>query len=415
MRGLQPGTDLGFFQSIRAALFALVAFRALTGKNEASFAVRQKSSTKKLGKTAAGQHAVSLKQLADYLGLSPATVSVVINRSPVADTISAHTKSLILAAARKFNYRPNFFARSLRMQRSLTIGVLVPEVSDGYATAVLSGIEDDLLRAGYFYFVASHRHRADLIDEYPKLFLDRAVDGIIAVDTPWRHRLRVPVVTVSGHNEAPGVTNIVLDHELAANLALKHLLGLGHREIAFIKGQAFSSDTEVRWNAILKAAEQLGISVSPNLTGQLGEYDTSPRPGYKVTLGLVKSRHPFTALFTFNDISAMGAIRALRESGLRVPEDVSVVGFDDIRSAAYQNPSLTTVRQPLRKMGTIAAETVLHRICGPSPNGRPGQGSRGAAGRSASSKSAPQQITVAPELMVRETTGPARALEPPLS
>ena len=171
----------------------------------------------------------------------------------------------------------------------------------------------------------------------------------------------------------------------------------------------------MRWNAILKAAEQLGISVSPNLTGQLGEYDTSPRPGYKVTLGLVKSRHPFTALFTFNDISAMGAIRALRESGLRVPEDVSVVGFDDIRSAAYQNPSLTTVRQPLRKMGTIAAETVLHRICGPSPNGRPGQGSRGAAGRSASSKSAPQQITVAPELMVRETTGPARALEPPLS
>ena len=229
MRGLQPGTDLGFFQSIRAALFALVAFRALTGEKEAGLAVRQKSSTKKLRKTAAGQHAVSLKQLADYLGLSPATVSVVINRSPVADTISAHTKSLILAAARKFNYRPNFFARSLRMQRSLTIGVLVPEVSDGYATTVLSGIEDDLLRAGYFYFVASHRHRADLIDEYPKLFLDRAVDGIIAVDTPWRHRLRVPVVTVSGHNEAPGVTNIVLDHELAANLALKHLLGLGHR------------------------------------------------------------------------------------------------------------------------------------------------------------------------------------------
>jgi len=374
---------------------------------------RRGASGAKARRKGAPHRAVSLKELAEHLGLSPATVSVVINRSPVADTISAHTKSLILAAARKFNYRPNFFARSLRMQRSLTIGVLVPEVSDGYATAVLSGIEDDLLRAGYFYFVASHRHRADLIDEYPKLYLDRAVDGIIAVDTPWRHRLRVPVVTVSGHNEAPGVTNIVLDHELAANLALKHLLGLGHREIAFIKGQAFSSDTEVRWNAILKAAEQLGICVSPSLTGQLGEYDTSPRPGYKVTAALVKSRHKFTAVFAFNDISAMGAIRALRESGLRVPEDVSVVGFDDIRSAAYQNPSLTTVRQPLRKMGTIAAETVLRRICGPSPNGRAGQGSRGSAGRSRSS--APQQITIEPELIVRETTGPARAIEPPLS
>lgn len=329
---------------------------------------------------------VSLKQLADRLGLSPATVSVVINRSPVADTISQETKNLILASARKFNYRPNFFARSLRTQRSLTIGVLVPEVSDGYATMVLSGIEDHLLRAGYFYFVASHRHRADLIDEYPKLFLDRAVDGIIAVDTPWHHKLRVPVVTVSGHNEAPGVVNVVLDHELAANLALRHLTGLGHRRIAFIKGQAFSSDTEVRWNAILKAASQSGIGISPKLTVQLEGDEASPRLGYKVTTALVKSREPFTAVFAFNDISAMGAIRALRESGLRVPEDVSVVGFDDIQSAAYQNPSLTTVRQPLRKMGATAAETLLRRI------------------RPASPRPTMEQITVAPELIVRETT-----------
>src|SRR5690348_2741778 len=377
------------------------------------------------GATAHSHGGVSLKQLADHLGLSPATVSVVINRSPVADTISPHTKSLILAAARKFNYRPNFFARSLRMQRSLTIGVLVPEVSDGYATAVLSGIEDDLVRAGYFYFVASHHHRADLIDEYPKLFLDRAVDGIIAVDTPWRHKLRVPVVTVSGHNGAPGVTNVVLDHDLAASLALKHLLGLGHREIAFIKGQAFSSDTETRWNAIVKAAAELGIAVSPELTVQLEGFDTSPRLGYKVTAALVKSRAaaagksatggrcPFTALFAFNDISAMGAIRALREAGLRVPEDVSVVGFDDIRSAEYQNPSLTTVRQPLRKMGTTAAEAVLRRIChaGTNGHGHTGRSVRkaGVSGNGSDAHSAPDEIIVAPELIVRETTASARA------
>jgi DNA-binding LacI/PurR family transcriptional regulator len=334
-----------------------------------------------------------LRQLADRLGLSPATVSVVINRSPVADTISQETKNLILAAARKLNYRPNFFARSLRMQRSLTIGVLVPEVSDGYATMVLSGIEDHLLRAGYFYFVASHRHRADLIDEYPKLFLDRAVDGIIAVDTPWHHKLRVPVVTVSGHNEAPGVVNVVLDHELAANLALRHLTGLGHRKIAFIKGQEFSSDTEVRWNAILKAAAQSGICVSPKLTVQLEGDEASPRLGYKVTTALIKSREPFSAVFAFNDISAMGAIRALRESGWRVPEDISVVGFDDIQSAAYQNPSLTTVRQPLRKMGATAAEILLRRI------------------RPASPRPTMKRITVAPELVVRETTSAAHRAE----
>jgi DNA-binding LacI/PurR family transcriptional regulator len=329
---------------------------------------------------------VSLKQLANQLGLSPATVSVVINRSPVAATISQETKDLIFAAARKFNYRPNFFARSLRTQRSLTIGVLVPEVSDGYATMVLSGIEAHLLRAGYFYFVASHRHRQDLIEEYPKLFLDRAVDGIIAVDTPWHHKLRVPVVTVSGHNEAPGVVNVVLDHELAANLALGHLTGLGHTKIAFIKGQAFSSDTEARWNAILKAAAQSGVSVLPKLTVQLEGEEASPRLGYKVTTALLKSRQPFTAIFAFNDISAMGAIRALRESGLRVPEDISVVGFDDIQSAAYQTPGLTTVRQPLRKMGATAAEILLRRI------------------RPASPRPTTKQITVAPELVVRETT-----------
>jgi DNA-binding LacI/PurR family transcriptional regulator len=334
---------------------------------------------------------ISLKQLADRLGLSPATVSVVINRAAVADTISQHTKDLILAAARKFNYRPNFFARSLRTQRSLTIGVMVPEVSEGYATAVLSGIEDHLLQEGYFYFVASHRHRKDLIDEYPKLFMDRAVDGIIAVDTPWRHKLGVPVVTVSGHNEAAGVVNVVLDHQVAAELALNHLVRLGHRQIAFIKGQAFSSDTEVRWQAIVEVTARLGISVSPELTVQLEGDSPSPELGYKVTMGLAKSRHSFTAIFAFNDISAMGAIRALRQSGLRVPEDVSVVGFDDIQSAAYQNPGLTTVRQPLRKMGAIAAEALLRNVRAPS------------------SRAKARQITVAPEFVVRETTSQARA------
>src|SRR5205814_8288242 len=175
-----------------------------------------------------GDRPMSLKKLADHLGLSPATVSLVINQSPVAASIPRDTKDRIFAAARKFNYRPNFFARSLRTQRSFTVGVMVPEVSEGYAALVLSGIEDHLLQEGYFYFVASHRHRPDLIDEYPQLFLARSVDGLIAVDTPWHHDLSVPVVTVSGHNEVKGVTNIILDHQRAAEVALNHLSQLGH-------------------------------------------------------------------------------------------------------------------------------------------------------------------------------------------
>lgn len=330
---------------------------------------------------------ISLKKLAEHLGLSPATVSLVINHSPVADSIPQETKDRVFSAARQFNYRPNFFARSLRTQRSFTIGVMVPEVSEGYAAMVMSGIEDHLLNEGYFYFVASHRHRADLIQEYPQMFLGRSVDGLIAVDTPWRQSVPVPVVTVSGHNEVKGVTNVVLDHVQAAELALQHLVQLGHRHIAFMKGQTFSSDTEIRWNSIVKVAGQLGIQINPKLVVQLEGDSPSPDLGYYVTKKLICTHEPFTALFAFNDISAIGAIRALREFELQVPRDISVVGFDDIQGAAYQNPGLTTVRQPLKKMGKIAAETLLQRI----------------QKRSAEPE---LKVVVEPQLIVRETTAP---------
>jgi DNA-binding LacI/PurR family transcriptional regulator len=335
-----------------------------------------------------GPKPVSLKDLAERLNLSPATVSLVMNRSPVADSIPQETKNRIFAAAQKYKYRPSFFARSLRAQRSFTVGVIVPEVSEGYSAAVMSGLEDHLLQEGYFYFVVSHRHRADLIDEYPRLFLERSVDGLIAVDTPWKLSLRVPVVTVSGHNRVRGVTNIVLDHVRAAEVALKHLSQLGHRQIAFIKGQEFSSDTEIRWTNIKRAARHLGIPIPQALIAQLEGDSSSPELGYLATRKLLASRKPFTALFAFNDISAMGAIRALREAKLRVPDDVSVVGFDDIQSAAYQNPALTTVRQPLREMGRIAAETLLRRIRHSGPD------------------SAGGETVVEPRLIIRETTAP---------
>jgi DNA-binding LacI/PurR family transcriptional regulator len=357
--------------------------------------VPSKKPTPHAARTAHPHPRVSLKFLADHLELSPATVSLVMNRSAVADSIPQTTKERVFAAARKFNYHPNFFARSLRAQRSFTIGVIVPEVSDGYASLVMSGIEDLLLQEGYFYFVASHRHRLDLIDEYPRLLLGRSVDGLIAVDTPWTHDdLPVPVVTVSGHAELKGVTNIVLDHDRAARLALEHLASLGHRRVAFIKGQGFSSDTEVRWNAVQKAAAQLQFQMDVRLTIQLEGDLASPQLGYAVTRKLLARHEPFTALFAFNDISAIGAIRALRENGFRIPKDVSVIGFDDIQSAAFQNPALTTVRQPLHKMGKIAAETLLRRIA------RPGL---------ASSSS---QITVEPEIVLRESSAPPPAREP---
>lgn len=328
---------------------------------------------------------VTLRTLADHLRLSPASISLVLNRAPGARAIPRVTQERIVRAARRFHYRPNTLARSLRRQRSFTIGVMVPEVSEGYAATVLSGIEDYLLQEGYLYFITSHRHRADLVDEYPKLMLERAVDGIILIDTPARHPLPVPVVAVSGHARTPGVSNIVLDHEKAARVALEHLYQLGHRDVAVIKGQSFSSDSVPRWRAIQRAAAALGLTIDRRLVVALEGDSPWPDLGHVAAGKLLAAGRRFTALFAFNDISAIGAIGALREAGLTVPGDVSVLGFDDIQSAAYQNPGLTTVRQPLRQMGALAAETVVRRI------------ERGARRVQAT-------ITVAPELIVRGTT-----------
>src|SRR3984893_19366775 len=165
---------------------------------------------------------VSLKILADYLSLSPATVSVVLNNVP-GRSIPDETRERVREAARKFNYQPSLLARSLRKQRTFTVGVLVPELSDGYHTLVMSGIGDHLMREGYFYFSAQHRHKADMIEEYPRLLVGRGAEGIIAIDTALHHELPIPVVAVAGHRKITGVTNVLLDHRRAAEPHLGHL------------------------------------------------------------------------------------------------------------------------------------------------------------------------------------------------
>jgi len=330
---------------------------------------------------------VGLKDLAKYLGLSTATISTVLNATPKASEIPMATQERILAAAEKFNYRPNALARSLRGMRSHTVGVLVPEISEGYGALILGSVGDYLPNKGYFFFVATHRRKAELLDEYPELLRQRSVEGFIVVDTALEKPLPLPTVVISGHRTHAGITNIVLNHDHAAHLALEHLVQLGHERIAFIKGQPFSSDSETRWKSIERAAESLGIVVREELVVQL-EIDTfSPYVGYPVMRRLLQRTRDFTALFAYNDLSAIGALRALRDFGLRVPEDVSVVGFDDINSAAFQIPSLTTVRQPLDKMGAMAGEILLERIQG-GVN--------------------PVEVTVDPELVIRESTAPAR-------
>src|SRR5258708_26845314 len=329
---------------------------------------------------------ISLKILGEYLNLSPATISLVLNNAPGVRSIPQETRDRVTQAAAKFDYRPSFYARSLRKRQSFSIGVLVPELSDGYATQVLAGVEEFLMEEGYFYLTASHRRKPDLIEEYPRLLMERSVEGFIVIDTILENSLSLPVVVVAGHRKLEGVTNVVLDQKRAAELALRQLYQHGHRKMAFMRGGSHSSDADDRWACLMAVARDLKLVIAPDNAVQLELRVSTPELGFEPANELITRGSDFTALIAYNDISAIGAIRAFMNHGHRVPEDISVVGFDDIQGAAYHNPSLTTIRQPLQQMCTVAARILLQRI-------------RGQA-------TFPDVVPIHPELIIRESTCP---------
>ncbi len=336
--------------------------------------------------TAPKEPRVTLNTIAQHLGLTPGTVSAALNNSAAARSIPEHTKARILAAARELNYRPNYFARSLRLQRTYTIGIITEEIGDPYGALVMSGVEEYLRERNYFFLAVAHRHDPKVLQTYSQMLLERGVEGFITIDTSIDDRPARPTVAVAGHQRARGVTNITLDEKLAAALALTHLHGLGHQDIAFFKGSRLSSDSGARWTAVCEVAADLGIHIRPELTVQIDSIDPSPNLGYPYGRELLARNKPFTALYAYNDISAMGAMLAFREARVRVPEDVSVVGFDDIPLAPFADPGLTTIRQPLQRMGQIAAKTVIDQIEG-------------------NAEYLPE-IVVEPELVIRASTGP---------
>ena len=343
---------------------------------------------------------VNLKMLAEHLELSQTTVSLVLNNSPSARSIPPETRERVREAARRLNYRPNYFARSLRQSRSMSVGVLAPDLSEGYFTRVMSGVVEELTAAHYFYFTACHDWKQELIETYPRMLVERAVDGFLLLNTPADQiAVPVPVVAISSHGAAENVTNIVLDHHRAVEQALTHLFELGHRRIVIMRGPGAIPDSAVRWESIQDVAAEIGLKLDPNLVIRIeaagwsidpGHHPMAPEIGYKPMQALLENTREFTAVFCFNDIAAIGAIRALKDAGLSVPGDVSVVGFDDIQSAAYATPSLTTVRQPLTEMGKRGAQVLLERI----------------ADRE---KSFPAEIVMEPTLVVRESTAAARS------
>ena len=309
---------------------------------------------------------VTLKFLAEHLGLSKAAVSSVLNNSPLARSFAPATRERIYKAAKEFKYKPNYFARYLNERRSYLIGVLSPDLAEGYSAGVLVGIEKYLLESDYHFFLASHEWSEARIARTIEMFLQRGVDALILINTPLSSNVDLPLAVIGKATGVERGISISIDNHAGIHLALEHLVSLGHREIAFIKGHKNSADTEDRWNSVLSAAQDLSLTVDPELVVQLERLGAQQlsliEEGGRCAQELLLRRRKFTALMAFNDTSAIGAMNCFREQGWHVPQDLSVVGFDDVVAARIVYPALTTVRQPLQLIGETAARELINAI-----------------------------------------------------
>jgi LacI family transcriptional regulator len=335
------------------------------------------------------QKRISLKDLANYLGLSQTTISFVLNDTPLAKGLSAETRRRVREAARKFNYRPSYFALNLNKRSSECVGVIAPEHSEGFFTSVMDGVERYLIKKNFMYFTVCHYWKPQLVKNYPDLLARRGAEGLLLLNTNADFDSILPVVAIAAHREKSGVTNVSIDHAQAARMTIAHLYEAGHRKIAFMKGHRHIMDAEPRWQTMMAVAKEFGVQPTPERTVQMRSNSWSPQVGYKATKQILNVTRDFTALVCFNDTAAMGSIRALHEAGMQVPRDVSVIGFDDIASAQFHVPSLTTIRQPLDAMGKKAAMILLDRIARPV-------------------QPYPSTVSMPPELVVRESTGKVR-------
>jgi LacI family transcriptional regulator len=304
----------------------------------------------------------------------------VLNRAPLSRYIPARTKDKITAAAERLGYRPDVFARSLRSQRSHTIGVLVIDLADPFCTFILQGIERKLLPTAYLPILMDAHNQPQQLERYLEMMIERRVEGLITVanwllfDIALLEDIddrQIPTVVVGRDLESPTINSVLVDNEAGGYAAIEHLYELGHREIAFVRGPRRIGDTRARWKGIRRFAKEAGLRLNPalirDLPGIIGS-TSGFDGGVRLTKDLIQSGETFSALLAFDDLTAYGCIRALTEAGRRVPEDCSVIGFDDIPAAALSTPGLTTIRQPMGEMGEYAAEYVLKHLENPDEN-----------------------------------------------
>jgi LacI family transcriptional regulator len=319
---------------------------------------------------------VTLLDVARACGLSVSTVSIVLSEAPLSQNVAVTTRERIRVMAQQLGYHPDAFARSLRRRHSQTIGVLAYDLADPFCIPIVRGVEQGLQPASYLPLLMDAETRRTLFDGYLQMILERRAEGVIVIaswvfeetdllaDIKKNH---VPVVMVSRDLTERGFTSVLVDNEAGGALAMRHLLDLGHRQIAVIRGPEEMFDSAPRWAGVERAATEAGLCLDPKLVCQLPSLRDSVSSfegGLGCARQLLDAGSPFTAVLAFDDLAALGVVRGLAAAGLRVPEDCSVMGFDDVLPGVVATPSITTIRQPLKEMGLQAARWVLEAIEG---------------------------------------------------
>ncbi|SEO66676.1 LacI family DNA-binding transcriptional regulator [Aquisalimonas asiatica] len=306
-------------------------------------------------------------EVAKVAGVSVSTVSRILNGTA---RVSEAKRQAVEDAIAALDFEPNALAQSLKRGRSMTVGVLTQDVSSSYFTETLKGVEHALTDTGYAPLIASGHWNAEEEAHRVRLLIARRVDGIIILSGNLtsaqitQYSGQVPVVATGHRIEAPKAWAIELDNERGGVMATRHLLDLGHRRIAHIRGPEEHADAEQRFAGYRRALEEAGVQYDERLVVPGDFYETS---GVLGVAELLARGAPFTAIFAANDQMAYGVRLALSRQGIRVPDDISLIGFDDLPGSLYTTPPLTTVRQPLFDMGRIAAGNLLRIIDGDPP------------------------------------------------
>jgi LacI family transcriptional regulator len=305
----------------------------------------------------------SIRDVAERAGVSVTTVSHALNNTR---HVSPDARAKVEEAAHALGYVPSEVARGLKHNTTRTLGMLVPSNSNPYFAEIIRGVEHGCYAAGYGLLLCNSNDEPERQADHLRLLAERRVDGLVLVASgddaqivEHCRGLRLPLVLLDREIEGIEADLIEVDHAAGGELATAHLLGLGHARVACIGGPANlqpSRQREAGWRRALARAE-----VRPR-ADELARGDFGPQGGAMAMRALLHRRRPPSAVFVCNDMMAIGALHAAHAEGVRVPEDLSIVGFDDIELAAYTQPPLTTVAQPKEAIGTGAAGLLLERI-----------------------------------------------------